>query len=190
VVEGSFHTLLIILVFVVPMLTMKVIAEERRSGTFELLITSPLQVRDIVVGKLLAIAGVLAIMILVASSFPLILAYFGEPEVPPMLSGMLAVFLSAVGFASIGIAVSSCTDNQIIAAIVTLVILLVLYAIDAIGQSFGVGVQEMLRSLSPVDHARGMIDGVIETKSLVYFGLLIVSGAFLSCRSLEAFRWR
>lgn len=190
VIEGYFQTLLILLVFILPMLTMKLVAEERKNGTFELLITSPLSVSDVVIGKLLGIAAIVFLMVATATSFPLILAIVGNPEVAPIFSGAAAVLLAGIGFASIGMAISSFTDNQVIAAIVTLVVLLVLYAIDAAGESFGPAVQSVLKIISPVEQARSMIDGVVETKSLAYFILLTFFGSFLSCKALEAFRWR
>jgi ABC-2 type transport system permease protein len=190
VIEGYFQTLLILLVFILPMLTMKLIADERKNGTFELLITSPLSVTDVVIGKFVGVGVVVLLMVVCATTFPLILALFGDPEIKPIFSGAFAVFLAGLGFASIGMAISAFTDNQVVAAIVTLVVLLVFYAIDAAGESFGPLVQTVLKTISPVEQARAMIEGVIETKSLAYFVLLSFFGSFLSCKALEAFRWR
>lgn len=192
VIEGYFQTLMIILVFLIPLLTMRVMAEEKKRGTFELLITSPVSVFQIVLGKFLSLAIVIAVMLGLVFVFPLLLIWFGQPgpEVPPMLSGMLAVFLCSIGFASIGMAVSSFTENQIVAGISSMVALLLLYVIQAPADSLGGSAAEVLRYLSPVEQLQDMLKGVITTKSLIYFVSLAIVGVFLSQRALEAYRWR
>ena len=109
VIEGFFHTLLVIIVFLVPLLTMRVLAEERRKGTFELLVTSPLRVSDIVLGKFLGVAVIVVLMVLAVFCFPLILYFYGDPapELTPMFSGLLGLLLCSLAFASVGMAVSS-----------------------------------------------------------------------------------
>lgn len=190
VIEGYYHTLLIILVFLVPMLTMRVIAEERRLGTFELLATSPLKVSDIVIGKFLGVGAVVLIMVLFAGIFPLLLCVFGNPEVKPMLSGLLAVALCALGFTSIGVAISAFTENQIVAAVSGMVALLLLYVIQQPAESVGGVAADLLTYLSPVMQAKDMIRGVVSLKSLTYFVSLMFLGIFLCQRALEAQRWR
>lgn len=192
VIEGYYHTLLVILVFLIPLLTMRVIAEERRSGTFELLVTSPLSVSEIVLGKFLGVASVILIMLLAIFVLPLLLIIFGNPapEILPMLSGFLGLFLISVGFASIGMAVSSFTENQIVAGVSSMVVLLLLYVIHAPAESLGGTAGEVLNYISPIMQVQDLFKGVISLKSLVYFVSLIMFGLFLSQRALEAYRWR
>jgi ABC-2 type transport system permease protein len=190
VVEGLFQTMVVILVFLIPLLTMRIIAEEKRRGTFELLITSPVSVSQVVWGKFLSLAVVITTMLAVSFIFPLLLMVYGNPEIPPIISGFCGVVLCALGFASIGMAVSSFTENQIVAGVSSMVVLLLLYVIQAPAESLGGTSAEVLRYLSPIDQVQQFLRGVISLKALTYFASLILFGIFLSQRALEAHRWR
>ncbi len=190
VVEGLFQTMLVVLVFLIPLLTMRIIAEEKRRGTFELLITSPVSVYQVVMGKFLSLATVIVAMLLISFIFPLLLIFFGNPEVPPIISGFFGVVLCALAFASIGMAVSSFTENQIVAGVSSMVVLLLLYVIQAPAESLGGTAAEVLRYMSPLDQVQNLLRGVVSLKSITYFLSLIVLGVFLSQRALEAHRWR
>jgi ABC-2 type transport system permease protein len=195
VVEGFFHTLLIILVFLVPFITMRSFAEEKRRGTFELLVTSPISVFEIVIGKFLGVALVLFFMIALASAYPVLLWCFGDPgpELLPVLGGALGLYLCALGFAAIGLAISAMTENQVVAGVLGMVVLLLLYAAYSPAEPGAGGqltVATVLNYLSPVQQVADMFKGVISLKSVVYFLSLIATGLFLSQRALEAYRWR
>jgi ABC-2 type transport system permease protein len=190
VIEGVYHTMVVILVFLIPLLTMRTIAEEKKKGTFELLITSPVSVSQIVLGKFLSIAIVLIIMLSVNLIFPALLVKYGNPEILPILSGFLGLVLCSLGFASIGMAVSSFTENQVVAGVISMVTLLLLYVIQAPAESLGGTAAEVFRYLSPVDQLQDLLRGIITLKSIMYFVSLIVVGLFLSQRALEAYRWR
>jgi ABC-2 type transport system permease protein len=190
VIEGVYHTMVVILVFLIPLLTMRTIAEEKKKGTFELLITSPVSVSQIVFGKFLSIAIVLIIMLSVNLIFPALLMKYGNPEVLPIVSGFLGLVLCSLGFASIGMAVSSFTENQFVAGVVSMVTLLLLYVIQAPAESLGGTAADVFRYLSPVDQLQDLLRGIITLKSITYFVSLIVIGLFLSQRALEAYRWR
>lgn len=192
VVEGYYHTLLIILVFLIPVLTMRTIAEEKRRGTFELLATSPLSVREIVIGKFLGVGFIVLLMVALVAIFPLLLVYFGNPgpEWKPIVSGLVGVLLCALGFASVGIAISAFTENQVIAAVTSMVALLLLYVIHSPAEALGGAMGDLLVYLSPVMQARDLLKGVISLKAIIYFLSLITLGLFLSQRALDAQRWR
>jgi ABC-2 type transport system permease protein len=190
VVEGLFQTMLVVLVFLIPLLTMRIVAEEKRRGTFELLITSPVSVYQIVIGKFLSLATVIVAMLVVSFIFPLLLIVYGNPEIPPIISGFFGVVLCALAFASIGMAVSSFTENQIVAGVSSMVVLLLLYVIQAPAESLGGTTAEVLRYLSPLDQVQNLVRGVVSLKAITYFLSLIVLGMFLSQRALEAHRWR
>jgi ABC-2 type transport system permease protein len=190
VIEGVYHTMVVILVFLIPLLTMRTIAEEKKKGTFELLITSPVSVSQIVLGKFLSLAIVLIIMLSVNLIFPALLITYGDPEIPPIMSGFLGLVLCSLGFASIGMAVSSFTENQVVAGVISMVTLLLLYVIQAPAESLGGTAAEVVRYLSPVDQLQDLLRGIITLKSITYFVSLIVVGLFLSQRALEAYRWR
>ena len=190
VIEGLFQTMVVILVFLIPLLTMRIVAEEKRRGTFELLITSPVSVTEVVVGKFLSLAVVIVAMLSISFIFPLLLMVYGNPEIPPIVSGFCGVVLCALGFASIGMAVSSFTENQIVAGVSSMVVLLLLYVIQAPAESLGGTSAEVLRYLSPIDQVQQFLRGVVSLKSVTYFVSLILLGIFLSQRALEAHRWR
>jgi ABC-2 type transport system permease protein len=190
VVESLFHTMMVILVFLIPLLTMRTLAEEKRRGTFELLITSPVSVGEIVFGKFLSLCIVLMIMLGISFLFPVLLMVYGSPEVPPILTGFLGVLLCAIAFASIGMAVSSFTENQIVAGVSSMVVLLLLYVIQAPAESLGGLGAEILRYLSPIEQAGQLLRGVISLRAICYFASLTFVGLFLSYRALEAQRWR
>jgi ABC-2 type transport system permease protein len=182
--------MIVILVFLVPLLTMRIVAEDKRRGTFELLLTSPVSVFDIVIGKFLSLAVIIFAMLSISFIFPLLLIVYGAPEVPPILSGFVGVLLCTLGFASIGMAVSSFTENQIVAGVSSMVTLLLLYVIQAPAESLDGTVADVLRYLSPVDQVQDFVRGVITLKATVYFVSMITLGLFLSQRALDALRWR
>jgi ABC-2 type transport system permease protein len=154
------------------------------------LITSPVSVSQIVLGKFLSIAVVLIIMLSVNLIFPALLLKYGNPEVLPIVSGFLGLVLCSLGFASIGMAVSSFTENQVVAGVISMVTLLLLYVIQAPAESLGGTAADVFRYLSPVDQLQDLLRGIITLKSITYFVSMIVIGLFLSQRALEAYRWR
>ena len=184
------HNLTIILVILVPTITMRSFAEEKRSGTYELLLTSPLTVNQIVMGKFLGCLFFLFVMILATGVYPAILLYFGNPEAGVLVSGYLGLFLVGATFVSIGLFTSSLTQNQIIAAVTCFVILLLLYVLSWPAETTGPTAGELLRYLSVIEHFSEMVKGVIDTRDLVYFLTLIVFCLFLTQRSVESSRWR
>jgi ABC-2 type transport system permease protein len=190
VIEGFYQTLIVILVFLIPLLTMRIIAEEKKRGTFELLVTSPVSVAEIVLGKFLGVSFVITVMMLGAFCFPFLLCVYGDPEVMPIFTGLLAITLCSLAFASIGMAVSSFTENQIVAGISSMVTLLLLYVIHSPAESMDGAAKSFLYALSPVMQLKDMMNGVITLKSLIYFISLTTVGIFLSQRALEAYRWR
>lgn len=192
VVELLLQTLVVVLVFLVPFLTMRIVAEEKRRGTFELLVTSPISVSDIVFGKFLGVSFVIALMVLSVGAFPLLLVIYGSPgpESGPIWSGLLGLFLCGAAFVSVGMAVSCFTENQVVAGVLAMVTLLLLYMIQAAGQSIGGTAEQVLNYLSPNEQLKGFLKGVISTKAVVYFLSLISGGLFFSHRALEAYRWR
>ncbi len=137
VIEPMLHNLAIVLVILVPAITMRSFAEEKRTGTYELLLTAPIRTGEIVAGKFIAAAAFMLIMIGLAGMFPLILVAFGNPEVGVMFAGYLGLAFLAISFVSIGLFTSSLTQNQIIAAISCFGLLLMLFVISWPAQAGG-----------------------------------------------------
>ena len=182
------HNLTIVLVIMIPIITMRAFAEEKRSGTYELLLTSPLRVTEIVLGKFLGAVAFIAIMILLTAIYPGILLLFGNPELGVVAAGYLGLFLLAAVFVSVGILTSSLTENQIVAAVTCFVILLLLYVISWPAETAGLPLGDLLKYLSVTEHFSEMVKGLIDTRDVVYFLSLIVLGLFLTHRAVEASR--
>jgi ABC-2 type transport system permease protein len=190
VIEPMLHNLAIVLVILVPAITMRSFAEEKRSGTYEFLLTAPIRTGEIVAGKFIAAASFMLIMIALAGIFPLILVAFGNPEVGVMFAGYLGLAFLAVSFVSIGLFTSSLTQNQIISAISCFGALLLLFVISWPAQAGGTHFLGILRYLSLPEHFSQMVTGIIDTRDIVYFLSLIFVALFLTQRSVESARWR
>jgi ABC-2 type transport system permease protein len=190
VIAPLLHNLSVILVILVPVITMRSFAEEKRSGTYELLMTSPLSVTEIVLGKFLGAFAFVFIMLLLTGVYPLILVLYGNPETGVILSGFLGLLLLATAFVSVGLLTSSFTENQIIAAVSCLVLLLLLYVISWPADTAGETMGAVLKYASLTEHFSEMVKGVIDTRDLAYFGSVIVLALFLTQRSVESLRWR
>ena len=184
------HNLAVVLVILVPMLTMRSFAEEKKSGTYELLMTSPITVSEIVAGKFVGGFAFILLMVALTGLYPLILIWFGDPEIGVIFSGLLGLLLLGSTFVAIGLFTSSLTDNQIIAAVSSLVLLLLLYIIAWPAQSVGETLGPLLRYLSLTEHFNGLVKGVVDTRDIVYFLSAIALALFLTLRSVESMRWR
>lgn len=179
-----------ILLFLIPLITMGVYAEEKKKGTFELLFTSPLTTLQIVFGKYLA--NLAFCLVLFAGSVllqaPLFLS--GAPDAGPMCVGYLGLILFAAGMISLGNYLSSLTENQIIAAILTFVLALLLWFFNFFSESGTEGVKAILGYLSPLQHLEDFQRGVLDLSHSVYFLSMAFLGLFLTYRTLESLRWR
>jgi len=190
VIAPLLHNLSVILVILIPIITMRSFAEEKRSGTYELLMTSPLSITEIVLGKFLGAFVFVLIMVLLTGVFPLILVLYGNPEPGIILSGYLGLLLLATAFVAVGLLTSSLTDNQIIAAVSCLVALLLLYVISWPADNAGADMGALLKYVSLTEHFGEMVKGIIDTRDLTYFVSVIVFALFLTQRSVESLRWR
>jgi len=190
VIEPLLHNLAIVLVILVPAITMRSFAEEKRSGTYELLLTAPVRTAEVVAGKFIAAAVLILVMVVLAGIFPLILVMFGNPEIGVMASGYLGLAFLGVAFVSVGLFTSSITQNQIIAAISCFGALLLLYVISWPAETGGGSWSGLLRYLSLPEHFATMVRGVISTRDIIYFLSVVAVALFLTQRSVESVRWR
>lgn len=190
VVEPYYRLLEAVLIFLVPILSMRTLSDEKRSGTFELLMTSPVSVGDVVWGKYLAQCILLSALLLLTLIFPLVLSVVSDPELSPILVGFLGLLIAGWAFMAIGIGVSCCTTQSVVAGVITLVTLLILHVLDAPADDLGTGVSAVLRYLTPTNHAAEMLRGVLASGDLIYFFSLGALGLFAAARGLDAERWR
>jgi ABC-2 type transport system permease protein len=180
----------VMMLFLLPAITMRTYAEEKRSGTIELLLTSPITDTEIILGKFLGAMGLYASMLAVTLIHVGILFWFGNPEWKPIVSAYLGLLLMGGCFISVGLLISSLTKNQIVAGVVTFAVFLMLWVINWIGVFVGPTAQAILSHLSITDHFDDFSRGVIDTKHLVYYISFISLGLFLTAKSVDSERWR
>jgi ABC-2 type transport system permease protein len=189
-VRPLMQNVLILVLFIMPMVTMRTYAEEKRSGTIELLLTSPLTDFQIVMGKFLGAMGLYAIALAVTFIHMAILFIYGNPEWKPIATSYLGLFLFGGCFISVGMFISSLTKNQIIAGMATFGVFLFLWVINWIGSFTGPTVSGILDYLSVVNHADDFWKGVIDTTHLIYYVSFMTFGLFLTAKSVDSERWR
>jgi ABC-2 type transport system permease protein len=189
-IRPVFMNVMVILLFALPLITMRTYAEEKRAGTMELLLTSPLKDVEIVVGKFLGAMGLIGAMLLATLPHLLILFWFADPEWKPIATAYLGFLLMSGCFAAVGLFISSTTRNQIIAGMVTFAVFLMLWVIDWMGTFMGPRAQAVFEYLSITGHFDDFTKGVIDTRHLVYYTSFIVFGLFLTVRSVDTERWR
>jgi len=180
----------VIFLFVLPMVTMRTYSEEKRSGTIELLLTSPLTDFQIIAGKFLGAMGLFAAMLAVTLPHIGLLFAYGKPEWIPIAVTYLGLLLMGGCFVSVGLLISSLTKNQIVAVMATFTVFLMLWVINWIASFMGPRTQEVLNYLSITDHLDDFTRGVIDTKHLVYYVSFIAFGLYLTMRSVDTERWR
>jgi ABC-2 type transport system permease protein len=185
-----FGTLAIVLLMMVPLLTMRLLAEEKRSGTAELLFTYPLKDWAVILGKFLAALLVYAILLLCTVAYPALFASMARLDWGPIAGGYLGLLLLGAACLSLGLFASSLTENQIIAAVVAFALLLLFWLIGWQQELGSSGLGGVFGALSMLEHFDNFIRGVIDTKDLVYYFSFIYFFLFLTKRQLESRRWR
>ena len=190
VIEPSLQNMSVILLMIIPIITMRSFADEKKMKTFRLLLSSPVHLREIILGKFLACMIVVAVMILISSYSVGFLFLLGEPEPGPVVTGYLGVLLMAGCFVSVGIFASSLTDNQIVAAVLTFGFSLFMWVIGWGAQAAGSTTGQVLQYLSIVDHLDRFLKGLVDTSDLVYYLSFVLFSLFLCHRVLDSNRWR
>ncbi|HEX2694772.1 MAG TPA: ABC transporter permease subunit [Acidobacteriota bacterium] len=185
-----FHNISIILLLMLPLLTMRLFAEEKKIGTEELLFTSPISVNQIILGKYLASLVVLAVMLLLTGLLSLFAFAYGNPETVPVLVGYLGLFLLGAAFIAVGIFFSSLTENQIVSAILTFGALLLFWVLSWATSSAGGMWKGVLNYLSFFQHFDDMTRGILDTADLVYYLSFSFFGLFLTHAVIQSRRWR
>jgi ABC-2 type transport system permease protein len=180
----------VVLLFVMPMVTMRTYAEEKRSGTMELLLTSPLTDLQIIMGKFFGALALYACMLLVTLLYIAVLFVFGNPEWKPIAAAYLGLLLFGGCFISVGMLISSFTKNQIVAGMLTFGIFLLLWIIDWFGSFAGPTFEPILNYLSLTQHFDDFAKGVIDTKHVIYYVSFTTFGLFLTSKSVDSERWR
>ena len=176
--------------FLIPLISMRLFAEEKRQGTIELLVTSPIHDIELVIGKWLAsvlMYGSLLVVLLADYAFYFI---YGQPDWKPVATGLLGLMLQGSCLLALGTFISTMTKNQIVAGAVGFGLALLLFLVSYFTQFGNSSVAQFLSYLSVQSHYDSFSRGVIDTKDVIYYLSLIFLGLFLTVRSLESLRWR
>ncbi len=215
VIRPMFGLMGFIFLLMIPVLTMRLLAEERRAGTAELLFTCPVTSAQVVLGKYLGGASLLLVMIGLTLSFPLlILLSDAQPDMPPTMVGYLGILLMGLAFLSVGLLISSLTESQVVAAVGAFGALLLLYVINWVAESatisFGAMMNtltqglwekmglslggptlgDLLSSVSMIEHSEDFSKGILDSRHVVFYLSFIMLSLFLTQRVIESRSWR
>ncbi len=185
-----FGNLSIVFLFLVPILTMRLISEEKKSKTDQLLLTSPVSLTGVVIGKYLAAVAVFLISLLITGVYPIILYIFSSPSLGEILAGYLGFFLMGSAFIAIGLFISSMTENQVISAVASFGVLLLLWLIDMIVPFIqNPFIARAIEWLSILRRFQDFTLGILSLSPIVYYVSFSVAFVFLTVRVLEKRRW-
>ncbi|MFH0786396.1 MAG: ABC transporter permease subunit [Pseudomonadota bacterium] len=186
VVKPLFDDMSIILLLIVPLLTMRLLAEEKKNGTIELLLTYPIRELAVLLGKYLATLFVILVILAVTVFYMILLAWIGKLEWGPVLTGYGGLVLLAASFVSLGLFASALTQNQVIAAVIGFGALLMFWIIGWIGSVSGPIVGQVVQYLSLMEHLDPFSKGVLDTRDLIYYLNFSVFFIFLTLRYLDS----
>ena len=189
--RGFLSTMSVILLFIMPMLTMGLFSEEKKRGTIELLLTAPVTDAQVVLGKFFA-AGAFYIILLLSTWVPTgVLYLYGSPASGPILTAYLGLLLYGLAIIAIGLFISTLTENQIIAAVLSFGAIMVLWLVDVVASNAeSPSSKAVLTYLSILSHLDDFMKGVLSTSHIIFYVSLMMVGLFLTYRSIDSLRWR
>jgi ABC-2 type transport system permease protein len=192
VISGVLHNMAVVALFITPMLTMRLFAEEKRQGTIELLATSPITSMQIILGKFLGAVGLYALMIVAGLVNFLLLWHYATtpPEWKPVATGVLALLLVGSCFIALGLFVSTLTRNQIVAGTLTFGLLLGIWILGWMDDPTAGPIAKAIAYLGLLTHLEDLMKGVIDLKDVVFYLSFMAFGLFLAHQSVESQRWR
>ena len=191
VFRNLFSSIRFILLIVLPILTMRLFAEEKKLRTFELLMTSPIGLNEIVAGKFVSVFLLFLGLLGLTGLIPLTLALFSDFEWYPVLTGYLGLVLLGALFLSVGLFASALTENQVVAAFVSFGLLLFLWLLAGVGSLLGdTTAGQLISYLSFMEHYDHLVRGLIDTRDLVYFVSALLLLLFLTHRVVDSARWK
>jgi ABC-2 type transport system permease protein len=190
VIRPFFSNVGVIALFLIPMITMRLFAEEKRTGTIELLLTSPIRDLEIILGKFIGAVALYTALLLLSGLSMLMLFAYGKPDWKPILVGYLGLLLQGAALLAIGTFISNCTKNQIVAGVATFAVCLMLWILSWVSE-FGTSIPERVLSyIAVTSHFDSFSKGVLDSKDILYYVSVIFVGLFLTARSMESLRWR
>ncbi len=190
IITPLFHNLSVILLLIIPLMTMRLYAEERKNGTEETLLTSPISESSIVWGKFMGAISFYAFAVFLTAQFPLILFKYGNPDVGKILTGYAGLFLMGASFIAFGLFSSTLAKTQTQAAVWSFFTLLLLWIVGWLAESVAGAAGKVLKYIAIMTHFENFAQGVIAVSDLVYFAAFIFFFIFLATRVVESSRWR
>jgi len=190
VIRPFFNVVSTVMLIMLPMLTMRVFAEEWKAGTMELLLTFPVRDEEAIMGKFAGCMGIFTLMLLLSFPSVALVGYYGDPEWEVVITGYMGLFLMGGAFVSMGLFMSSLTENQVIAAALSFAALLILFMLGYTSGLVGENLGKVLEYVSITFHFQKFAKGVIDTSDIIYYILFTALFLFLSMRSVESKRWR
>jgi len=188
--QHTFYDMRFVTLSLIPLLTMRLFSEEKKLGTIELLFTNPIRDMEVILGKYLACLIVYALMLVLTFLYPVLLEIVFSIEIGPLIAGYVGLFLLGATCIACGIFLSSLTENQIVAAISTVGVLLFMWLIDWNEGIAGQKMMTILHQLSLSEHFFSSIKGVIDIDDIVYYLSMTAFFLFLTMCSLESRNWR
>ena len=189
-IRGVLANASVLVLFILPMVTMRAYAEEKRSGTVELLLTSPLTDFEIIFGKFVGAVCLYVALVAVTLVHISLLFSYGQPEWRPLIAGYMGLILQGSGFIAAGLFFSSTSKNQMTAGVATFVVLLTFWIVGWFADSAGPFWSAILSYLSITQHFDDFAKGVIDTKHVIFYLSFIAFWLFLTVKSLDTERWR
>lgn len=189
-IRPYFWNIALISLFTLPAITMRLFSEEKKQGTIELLYTSPISSVQIIIGKFLAGLAFYAVLLIPTVFFQSLLFIYGNPEFLPVLSGYIGLLFMGAAFVSIGLFISTTTENQIIAAIGGFALSLFLWVVGWGASYAGPTLAPVLQYVSIITHFEDFAQGVIDSTHVAYYLLFTFFGLYLSLKSIESVKWR
>jgi ABC-2 type transport system permease protein len=189
-VRPLLYNISVIALFLIPMITMRLFAEEKRTGTIELLLTSPIRDIEIILGKWIGAMALYTAMLGISFLSMLILFAYGKPDWKPLLVGYLGLLLQGAALLAIGTFISNCTKNQIVAGVAGFAVCLMLWILNWVAEFGTSWIERTLSYIAVTSHFDSFAKGVIDMKDVIYYVSVIFVGLFLTARSMEALRWR
>ncbi|MDQ7783521.1 MAG: ABC transporter permease [Desulfomonilaceae bacterium] len=190
VVRPLIQNMSIILLFVIPLLSMRLFSEEKRSGSIELLLTYPITDSGVLAGKFLAAMVVVVVMLAGTLSYPILMFALSDPDPGQILTGYLGMLLMGMSFMALGMFISSLTENQIVAAAVSFAIALLFWVMSWTSTLAGDTLGSVIRQLTVLEHLDSFNKGVLSLSDISFFVLFTAFCLFLTLRTLETYRWR
>lgn len=190
IIRPLYGNMNVIFLFLVPFITMRLLAEERKNSTIQLLLTSPVTLSEIILGKFFSSFLLVLVMLGLTLTYPTVLFLFGNPDPGPILMSYLGTALLVGCYLAFGLLFSAMTENQIVAGALTFAFGLFFWLINWAAQSVGSTWGDILNYLSLINHYNNFSQGILNSTDIIFYLSFIGLGLFLTHRVLDSFRWR